>query len=588
MAENKLIESLQYNLDDYDQPVEITPGYSFDMYDTINRIELYRASRFQSGNVDSQNNRKYFFNITNPQCGNATKNIDLDRKDIRVRALRAKDRVKSMLYNDELKHWMRKENFGIILNKTAENLPIYGSFILKKVGKMVMFRPLKRLRFDPAVSNSPNNYDIQSPYMIDEHSFTAAELEDMIDSGWDKDAVKEMTARMRENREKEIIVYEQYTEAPNSEIGKDGDGYSMSVSYIGFSKKDKKSTKQNATTPYVVLFSAAVDKIPYKKLDYLTIEGRAMGLGVAEMLFPLQERRNEMGNQKAVSMKLSSGQKFQTRDQNVDGNILTDLLPGDILKVNSEITQIATEERNLSSYQQEENNIKQDTRDNANSQEILTGESLPSRTPFRLGALQQQNAAKLFDFIRENMGMFFEEVIKEWIIPEFEKATSKEHVFEIYSRDTIKALMKEYNNKRINEVIKKNVLITGSFPTEDEIQTLDTFLNAKLPETKFAKVVAGYYKDFEKDLDIDITGEKHDSVQKIETLNNTLMLLAQNPQITQNPELMNILENMLELTGMSPSILPSGKAMQPSSAELGAGNIGVGTANAGSPPIANA
>jgi len=582
-----LIGSLSQNLEGFELPVSITEGYDFDQKNNIKKIELYRASRFESGEWDSQGNRKYFFNIINPQCGNSTKNIDIDRRDIRVRALRAKDRIKAMLYTDELKYWMRKEKFGVLLNKLSENLPIYGSEVFKKVGKTIVRRPLRYLKFDPAISNSPNNFDIQSPYLIDEHSFTAKELEDMVENGWDKEAVADVAERMRLAKQHDITIYEYYAEIPKSEAGLEGEGWTMSVSYIAASDTlvKKKMTKGTAFNFMKVLYVAPVKSIPYKKVDYLTIEGRAQGLGIGEMLFPLQERRNEMGNQKAAAMRIASKTILQTRDKKVEGNILDELDNGDIIKVDSEITQIATEERNLGAYAQEENNIIKDTRDNANAQEILTGESLPSRTPFRLGVLQQQNAAKLFDFIRENIGMFLEEVIVEWVLPEFEKDVNKEHIFGVYSRDTLKAIMKEHNNYRINEAIKKYVIGNGKFPSEEELLILEESLNSQIGDSKFVKVVKDYFKDFDKDLDIDITGEKHDSAQQVETLNNLLMLIAQNPAVIQDPTLAPILDQILELTGIAPNVLNTNKgaAVAPTAA---AQATGVGTANAGSTPIA--
>jgi len=587
MEYKHLIGSLSQNITEFDLPVEITQGYDFNQKDNVKKLELYRASRFESGQMDSQGNKKFFFNITNPQCGNATKNIDIDRKDIRVRALRAKDRVKAMLYTDELKHWMRKEKFGVLLNNLSENLPIYGSEVFKKVGKSIVRRPLRYLKFDPAIANSTKDFNIQSPYLIDEHSFTPKELEDMVERGWDKDAVAETAEKMRLAKNYDITVYEYYAEIPNEEAGKKGKGWTMSVSYIAISDTlmKKKSFKDNAFNFMKVLYVSPVKEIPYKKVDYLKIEGRAQGLGIGEMLFPLQERRNEMGNQKAAAMRIASKTILQTRDKKVEGNILDELDNGDIIKVDSEITQVATEERNLGAYAQEEQNIIKDTRDNANAQEILTGESLPSRTPFRLGVLQQENAAKLFDFIRENIGMFLEEVIVDWVLPEFEKDVSKEHIFEIYSRDTLKAIMKEHNNFRINEAIKQYVLANGTFPSEEDLLILEDSLMSNIGDTKFVKVVQDYYKGFERDLDIDITGEKHDSAQQVETLNNLLMLIAQNPAVIQDPTLAPILDQVLELTGVAPSILNTGRgtAVAPTAAEQG---TGVGTANAGTTPIA--
>ena len=580
---NEIFGLLQNSITDYEEPsgIEIAEGYFFNMKDTINKIELYRASIFKSGDRDSQGDKKYFFNIVNPQCGHATKNIDLDRKDVRIKADNGSHRIQAMIYNEELKNWMREHSIGYLFNKISEELPKYGSVVLKKVKDEIKFIPLRYLMFDSAVNNKQNNYNIQSDYLIEIHYFQPDELRKMVTKGWDKKIVDELIEEMRKNKNNDIKVFEFYSEMPNNEIGKKGKGYSLGVAYVSII--NVKNSKGQIEKVGKILFSKAVGKIPYKKIDYLTIEGRALGLGVIEMLFDSQQRWNEMANQKSKSMKLSSKHIFQTRDSAVEGNILTDVLDGDILKVNSEITPLANEERNLAAYAQEENNIMNLVRSNANAFEIITGESMPSRTPFRLGVLMNRNAGKLFDFIRENVGMFLEEVITEWILPQFDKEIIKEHIFEIYDRKVIREIVNRDVNRRINMAIKKIVLATGNYPTKEEVDVLKEHLITKAgDDVKFVKIIDNYL-NFGKTIYLDITGEKVDTPQKVETISNMLMLLAQNPLIMQDKRLRDMLESLMEEVGISPNIYSGseGGATQPPLNELAKGGMAGAGAGAG-------
>jgi len=566
---------LNNSIADYKDPsgVEITDGYFFNMKETINKIELYRASKFRSGDKDSQGDKKFFFNIINPQCGHATKNIDIDRKDVRVRANDGNHRVQAMIYNEELKYWMRDNNIGYIFNKISEELPKYGSIILKKVKDDIKFIPLRRCMFDPAINNKENNYNIQSNYFIEEHYFQPDGLRNMVKKGWDKSVVDELIENMRKNKDGDIKVFEYYTEMPKTAKSEQ---YELSVAYV--SMIDVKAAKGNEKRVGKLLFKEAVKSIPYKKLDYLTIEGRALGVGVIEMLFDSQQRWNEMANQKAKSMKLSSKHIFQTRDTAVEGNILTDVMDGDVLKVNSEITPLANEERNLAAYNAEETNIMNIVRSNANAFEIVTGEGLPSRTPFRLGALMNQNAGKLFDFIRENIGMFLEEVLTEWILPQFDAEMIREHIFQLYDSKTIRLIIERDVNRRINEAIKKMVLSSGYYPTKEEVTLLKEQLsNESSNDVKFVKVIDKYL-DFDKTVYIDITGEQN-APQKAETISNMLMLFAQNPMILQDPNLRGMLEALMTEVGLQPNIFGGGKTVQAPPAELVRG----GMAGAGAP-----
>lgn len=540
-SSEKLNSLLQLYIGQYEDPTEITEGYRFDMADTINLIELYHASKFRTGDRDSQGNKKYFFNITNPQCGNATKNIDIDRSEINIKAERKKDRIKAMLYNDRLKWWMKEKNIGTLLNKISEQLPVYGSIVLKKIGDEIINIPMSKILMEPSVSNKENNHNINSVFVIEKHIMSASEIDGM--KGWDKEATKLVTDRMRKDNENTLLVYEMHTETPD-----DNNNFHLTVSFI-----DKDGN---------VFFQKAEDKMPYKKLDLFKIEGRALGLGITEILFDLQIRRNEMGNQKADSMRTTSKTLFQTADDNVDGNMITDLLNGDIINSKQPITQIDTTERNLGAFAQEENNIKQDTRDLTSAQEILTGESLPSRTPFRLGVLQLQQASKLFEFIKENNGIFLQEVFEEWVLPRFERDIDKDFVFEIYNNKTLRAIVETDVNRRLNEAIKKIVLATGAYPTKEEVETVKAALMADADKPQFVEIIKGYFKNFKKTLFIDVTGEQHNTAQEVETMTNMMQLLAQNPQIMQDPQLRDFLLAIAEKTGIDPSILPTAPAAQ--------------------------
>lgn len=543
MTKEEAYDLLQLYIGQYESPTEITEGYRFDMPNVINQIELYRASKFKTGDRDSQGNKKYFFNIINPQCGNATKNIDIDRNEIRVKAERKKDRVKAMLYNDRLKMWMKEKNIGVLLNKISEQLPIYGSIVLKKVGDDIKYVPMSRLMMEPSISNKDNKHDINSAFVIETHHMSATDIEKMKKKGWDSKVVNEFVKTMRDNKENTKVVYEMYAEVPPK--------YDLSVSFLSADGD--------------LFFQEKVDKMPYKKLDLFRIEGRALGLGIPEMLFDLQIRRNEMGNQKADSMRITSKTLFQTRDSNIDGNILTDLLNGDIIIADQPITQIDTTERNLGAYAQEEANIIKDTRDLTAAHEIVTGESLPSRTPYRLGVMQLQQASKLFEFIKENNGIFIQEVFEEWVLPRFEREIDKEFVFEVYDQKTLRAVVEADVNRRINEGIKKIVLTTGDYPSKQEVEVLRSALMDDANKPQFVKIIKGYFKDFKKHLYIDITGEQHNTAQEVETMNNMLQLMAQNPLVTQDEQLRDFLLAIAERTGIDPSLLPSqqGNAQQP-------------------------
>ena len=431
-----------------EKDVEINDVYKFNLRDTVKKIDLYHSNKFQSGSLDSQGDKKYFFNILRPQAGNATKNIDLDRKDLRIYATEgSKDYLRSLIYNAEIKEWTKEKKIGRILNLISEYLPIFGSVVLKKEGKNIRIVPLKNLSYDPSVSNIEGSFDIQSPYVIEEYYLQPDELRKMNFNKEETDKVIEDYKKKSQDGEcTSIEVYEMHAELPD-ELFNGGDGYSKYRIYL----------VENGDGINILEYKKE-DKFPYKKLDYITVFGRGLGLGVYEIGFDQQERFNEMVNQKAKSMKLSSKILLQTRDTNIEGNILSDLLDGDIVKVKNEITRVPNEERNLGAYSQEESKVMENIRSNTNAYEVTTGENLPSGTSYRLGAMQNENASKLFNFIRQNYGLFLEEVFTEWVLPMFDSEKVKEHIFDLYDREALDAVIEADVNYRVNEAVKKYVI----------------------------------------------------------------------------------------------------------------------------------
>ena len=60
--------------------IEITEGYEFSQYETLRTIELYDNDRFLTGNKDSLDREKPFFNIVSFRKNVAIRATDLDKE----------------------------------------------------------------------------------------------------------------------------------------------------------------------------------------------------------------------------------------------------------------------------------------------------------------------------------------------------------------------------------------------------------------------------------------------------------------------------------------------------------------------------
>ena len=554
MEEAKIIERLHSALNDFEQPVYITDGFYFNQYETLNQITLYSFSKFKTGDTDSQGNHKFFFNVVNPICRNATKQIDIDTKDIRIVDTNGNNRIKSLTYDNYLKDWMKLQGTGLLLNRLSDNLPRYGSVVWKFENGEIKRIKLENLIFDPAVNSIENVFDIRSSYVIEKKYLQTFELEKMIDAGWDAEAINDVLDEFRKRRENgkvggEILIYEMHIELPNSYFIEGAKGYSYYRIFIAGNdaKKDFSLSKER------ILFYNKENKMPYKKVDYVTIDGRALGLGEVESQFDTQIRMNVMKNEKASSMLLGSKTIFTTADDTIERNIIQQTLNGDIMKVKSGLVPVVTDTRNLSAYAQEESSWMAQSRQISNNFESITGEQVATNTPWKSYNKMNQEGAKFFSGVKENMALFIRECFKEWLIPKFEKYI-KDHsgrLFEIIDPNLITIIQNKLIEDKIGDYLSDTVFNTGFFPSTQDIDNMRNLLKAKQGRSVTVKIEEDL-ANFDKDIDIDITGE---AIR--DNLDNKMLLvqmLSQNAQALQDPVVKRLVDSAMEDMGLSLNI----------------------------------
>ena len=158
----------------------------------------------------------------------------------------------------------------------------------------------------------------------------------------------------------------------------------------------------------------------------------------------------------------------------------------------------------------------------ANSYEVVTGESLPSGTPFRLGAMLNQNANKLFDFIREKLTIALTSLIEDWVLPDLLKDLKAKDVLRITGDDE---WLRRYYELLVNSWYIRNLIAIGPH-SQEEAMMLKQIKLAELLKNKEAiiKLEKEYWNDFKPRIKIDITGERVSLMAELETLANFINL----------------------------------------------------------------
>lgn len=646
-----LIYNFKYNF--LRNEPEIVPGLTVNQYEIIKRAYFYIHGQFESGPYDDNGNPKYFHELMIDRNDQSTKNIDVDTKDAYIKAETEGAQLKTWMLRREFVGYAKTSGFGKKLNNLSSDLPDMGTVVWKKIklsdGSIdIEQTELINLMNDPLVD------ELKNGIVIERHLLQQYQMKEK-GSAWNQGAVDRLIANGHSVARKQFLdenqttavstvvdeftpyyeLYEFWGEVPKSlyeqcktegrsdkilkrlkereqkqligELNLDISKPDQVLAAVDGAEKIVESIANTNETVYVmaivggiedgareeVLFCQEADRdlFPYKEVHYRRRKGRWLGLSNYELCFDLIEQANELTNRFFSSLRIALTHLYQTKQKMHVKNILTDLLEGDVVVTKSSIEAIPTEVRGLNEYKTKLDQIERKADSLTNAFEVVTGESLPSGTPFKLGNQQLQSANKLFKFIRQNISLFIEDVFNEWLLPSFARSLTPEHILDLI--DDADDLDIYYNHRKKvlqYETIKQFILETNELPAPEQIQLVGALAKDQIMKgPKQIKAMANYYADQKYSLKMVIDGENETKRENIETLSTTFQTLAANPQSLQDPRLMRILNMLLEQTGFSPLELntvnqtPTNPALNPANQGGGGAEQVQAAAQAGAP-----
>lgn len=516
-----LLKTIETEIQNYiGGEIDISPDVTFSQYETIKRIILFQNRTYPTGNVDSQGNYKYYYDIISPRIDNEIKNIDFDTKNIFLYSDKKEDSTKVFLANSKLRDYLKDSEQAVKLNDAVEMFSGMGNVVFKKLKEgYELWNPLNFFVINQAAKT------LEDTKVIERHILNATQLMKKKDI-WDSDTVdlvikncgnkgfelteNESTTEDTETQYYEIyelngqISIEEYKEAKGEEI-LEGDDEKYMLAKVIFAGLDGKAGEGDEQAKYI-LFADEIKKMSdvYVEVHRGRYQGRWFRTGLYETLFDIQIRSNAIGNEIARALEFGGKQFFWSPDSLIYKNIMTDMQRGDIVQT-SKIDRIPTEMRDISNYIQEWNLWVQLADRLANSFEVSQGESMPSGTPFRLGAMLNINANKLFDFIREKLGLGLKEVFANWIIPDLLKDLKASEVLKLTDDPEY---IKRYKEILVDSWYMNNLLSIGAH-TPEMAMLLKQGVMEKLNKEEgfFIDLEKGMWKDFEPELNVVITGE---------------------------------------------------------------------------------
>lgn len=553
--EEKILEQINNEIADYKKTINI--GWEFNQKETIEQAVLYVNGKYVDGDIDDDDLKLYFYNITRAAVGTTAKAIDLDTKDVLIKTAPGGDWLKTWFLQRDIKYWLKKEEFGKILNRISRELPQYGSVVIKYINGKSEFVNLKNL----ILEQNADCLDF-SNYIIEQHLYTPMEFRRIAkELDWDAIKVKNTIDKYRTVDEQYIRVFERY-----GEIEDENGGYDYKKVIFADIPTKNNQKQSDIQEPFFgeILYEKLVEKHPYQEFHINKIPGRWLGVGVPEMISDNQIRINELVNQQVKSSYWNTLRLWQGRDSGVARNLMKESENGDVLDVDEFIQPIDMTDRNLAHFANEINMLESNSQTQTFTTDIIRGERTPAGTPLGSAQLSTSQALSYFDQIREDYALELKSFLWNFVIPGLQESLNEEHMIKIAGKD-IDKLAELLSNTNVKNKILKHVLDTGMLPDSNAIEMFKIISDREIKRNgeQQLTIPKDWYKDVKYEIEIDIDGESVSSTVKAQALISTLQAITTDPTMLTDPTKKALLTEHLEQVGVSLSDYEQSNQVQP-------------------------
>jgi hypothetical protein len=581
--------------------IELADNLYFSQKNTLDNIYYMTLSKYKSGSRDHLGREKPFYNVVNFPVDVEVKATDIDTANILIESDEPAFEVQALLLTKETYNWMKEINFAKTLNRFGETLSRYGGVIFKRSING------KELNIDIVnwLSVATDMVDINNGAIVEYHYMSPVELWKKKGS-WEniQEAIDAATKDGNDNKSNQsntfkVEVLEVEGEFPRSYItGNDEDEHEYSWQHYFLMTNGRGNSNDSESN--IILFQEELKNgRNYKYMYRKEIEGRALGLGVVEQSFESQWWINDAKITEKRAFELAGKVLLKTNSQTImENNVSTDSDTGDILflEQGEDINMLNTTTNSMPVFQNIVSSWESNLQKLNNTFESVSGEELPSGTPFRLGLLQAKQAQTTFDYIREQKGIFLKEIFQDWVIPHLKKQINTEHILKAgFSPEELKLIDNRFAQwdamRRAGQIILERFDKNAGLGIDDEFETFtqaefDALIEdgkevlARTGDRRFLEVPKGFFKDMTSKVTVVTTGEQKEKGAKLETMNTIFQTIANNPNVLQDPTLKALYEDILNEAGFNPirsgldlSASSGGNQVAPQAQPAGDGSI---------------
>lgn len=508
--------------------LDTNQSYAPTLRELIDLINSYWVDKFRDGDSDRYGWKKVFYNIVEAPTLISQNATDFDRSDVTIMPEEGKSYFPALFLSRKVRMYMKEKKMGSFFNKMGESLPKYGGVVVKRTKDGPQVVSWSNFYVRPNVNSLGD-----SEMCIEKHE----EQPSVFKTGATKRGWKNIDEAIKKTTEgKPVTYYEAY-------------------GYFG----DNPYNYCIVTDTGVVLHEDNYDSVSdlWRICVWDSIDGRILGRGQVEKLLEAQIQTNRVANYKSQGLHWSSKHLFQSRDQNVERNLLVDVENGDVINAVSEITPVGVEERNLSAYGAEEQRWDSLVARRTFSHDFFTGATPPAGTPFGTTALQTQMVGAYFERKREDIGLFLEDLFFDWIIPDVLKSAKKDKsmMLDQFSEDELSTIREAIISKNTNKAIVNYILRSGNVPDAQQVQLLKSVEAEKVKAEKEALINDGFYDNIKYKVKVVLTSEQVKYATQLTALQTVMGMIGGNPALMQDPRTKKMINLYLTYNGINPAEL---------------------------------
>lgn len=510
------------------ETAEISDGVSFSEYKLKKRINFFKNRHYPTGKVTEEGDIEYWFDIIHPRVNDEVKNLRLDSKYFTVFSKNPiGDFPAVYIANCKLSEWMEENGKADELSEATEDFSADGNLLLERTSNGYERWDMLNTFLTNTTARTVNETAIIKRFYMTQSDLRKKKgVYDNVD-----EVIRDCGNKFFTKTELGVVeqsqtpLYELYCRTGEvseevlfdaQKLNKKGDPDKYILARIVVC-----GIKKGKTTERYVLFAEALpagDRMSdwFKEAHRGPYKGRWFREGLYELLFDQQTAYNDITIEIMRAVPWNTRAFFRHTDVRTLNNIRTALKNGSLIK-SADLQQIQVSAR-VSEALATRNAILEDANSIANSFEVIQGKSVPSGMPFRLGALLDVNASKLYEHLRKKLAVPYRHVYKEFLLERFIK--------DIKGKDIIRLtgdaqFIERYRRLVAESWFNKNLPIIGPYTPE----TREALIKEKMIELQKIDPVLKNNKEIWKEvlprLYVTIVGENF-NVEEQETIGTML------------------------------------------------------------------